>query len=218
MSHVWDSPGLNRASLLSGGLAWASPHANGRAPSSQRRTSSSGQALFKTLVSCVILAPLTKACHEAKPNSRRGKQTPLLNGRIYKNIVAIFFHIPSTAGHFAGWGPSAISPLRNCSFFPKENHLTEGRCSFPGAAACCGNWLLWEYKGLVSCPHLRPEVWPVIPASRVLQWSAEAFVEAVVVFVQSLSRVQLFVTPWTPARQASLSFTISQSLLRLMSI
>ena len=31
--------------------------------------------------------------------------------------------------------------------------------------------------------------------------------------VQSLSRVQLFVTPWTAARQASLSSTISQSLL-----
>ena len=30
--------------------------------------------------------------------------------------------------------------------------------------------------------------------------------------VQSLSRVQLFATPWTAARQASLSFTISQSL------
>ena len=36
--------------------------------------------------------------------------------------------------------------------------------------------------------------------------------------VQSLSRVQLFVTPWTPASQASLSITNSQSLLKLMSI
>ena len=36
--------------------------------------------------------------------------------------------------------------------------------------------------------------------------------------VQSLSCVQLFVTPWTAARQSSLSFTISQSLLKLMSI
>ena len=36
--------------------------------------------------------------------------------------------------------------------------------------------------------------------------------------VQSLSRVQLFVTPWTTARQASLSITNPQSLLRLMSI
>ena len=36
--------------------------------------------------------------------------------------------------------------------------------------------------------------------------------------VQSLSRVQLFATPWTAARQASLSITNSQSLLKLMSI
>ena len=36
--------------------------------------------------------------------------------------------------------------------------------------------------------------------------------------VQSFSRVQLFVTPWTAARQASLSITNSQSLFRLMSI
>ena len=35
--------------------------------------------------------------------------------------------------------------------------------------------------------------------------------------VQSLSRVPLFVTPWTAACQASLSPTISQSLLKLMS-
>ena len=36
--------------------------------------------------------------------------------------------------------------------------------------------------------------------------------------VQSLSRVRLFVTPWTAARQASLSITNSRSLLKLMSI
>ena len=34
--------------------------------------------------------------------------------------------------------------------------------------------------------------------------------------VQSLSRVRLFVTPWTAAHQASLSITKSQSLLKLM--
>ena len=36
--------------------------------------------------------------------------------------------------------------------------------------------------------------------------------------VQSLSHVRLFATPWTAARQASLSLTNSWSLLRLMSI
>ena len=36
--------------------------------------------------------------------------------------------------------------------------------------------------------------------------------------VQSLSHVRFFVTPWTAAHQASLSFTVSQSLFKLMSI
>ena len=36
--------------------------------------------------------------------------------------------------------------------------------------------------------------------------------------VESLSHVRLFSTPWTAAFQASLSITISQSLLKLMSI
>ena len=38
-----------------------------------------------------------------------------------------------------------------------------------------------------------------------------------IVVVQPLSHVQLFVTPWTTARQASLFFTNSWSLLKLMS-
>ena len=39
-----------------------------------------------------------------------------------------------------------------------------------------------------------------------------------VVVVQPLSRVRLFVFPWTAAHQTSLSFTISWGLLKLMSI
>ena len=42
-------------------------------------------------------------------------------------------------------------------------------------------------------------------------------VSIIFVVVQSLSHVWLFVTPWTVAHQASLSFTLSQSLLKLMS-
>ena len=38
------------------------------------------------------------------------------------------------------------------------------------------------------------------------------------IVVQSLSRVRLFATPWTAARQASPSIINSQSLLKLMSI
>ena len=35
-------------------------------------------------------------------------------------------------------------------------------------------------------------------------------------FVQSVTHVRFFATPWTAAHQASVSFTISQSLLKLM--
>ena len=47
-----------------------------------------------------------------------------------------------------------------------------------------------------------------IEAGRSIQFSS----------VQSLSRVQLFATPWTAACQTSLSITNFQSLLKLMSI
>ena len=42
--------------------------------------------------------------------------------------------------------------------------------------------------------------------------------ERVVIVVQLLSCVRLFATPWTAACRVSLSFTISQNLLKLMSI
>ena len=44
------------------------------------------------------------------------------------------------------------------------------------------------------------------------------FSEVIVAVVQSLSSVRLFVTPWTEAHQVSPSFTITPSLLRLISI
>ena len=54
-------------------------------------------------------------------------------------------------------------------------------------------------------PPKQPTCWAVATMSRFSS-------------VQSLSRVQLFATPWTAACQASLSITNSQSLLKLMSI
>ena len=47
----------------------------------------------------------------------------------------------------------------------------------------------------------------------------DAFItEKYFVVVQSLSRVRLFAMPWTSTRRASLSFTISQSLLKLLCV
>ena len=55
-------------------------------------------------------------------------------------------------------------------------------------------------------------LFPTLPISNIHIY------QEVIVVVQLLSYVRLFVTPSTAARQASLSFTISQSLLNLMSI
>ena len=58
--------------------------------------------------------------------------------------------------------------------------------------------------------HKRALVYQSLSLNPTIQW--------VVIVVQSLSRVRLFVTPWTVAHQTSLFFTISWSLLKLMSI
>ena len=70
---------------------------------------------------------------------------------------------------------------------------------------------------------------PILPVSNILEISKPQICllscEAIlynsytgISSVQLLSRVWLFVTPWTAACQASLSITNSQSLLKLMSI
>ena len=62
----------------------------------------------------------------------------------------------------------------------------------------------WHFKFQLMC-HLLYEAFPqVLP----VQFSS----------VQSISCVRLFATPWIASRQASLSITISQSSLKLMSI
>ena len=67
---------------------------------------------------------------------------------------------------------------------------------------------LWrEAPSRDESPRSLPPFSP-IPPQQYLQFS----------WVQSLSRVQLFATPWIAAHQASLSITNSQSLLKPMSI
>ena len=52
---------------------------------------------------------------------------------------------------------------------------------------------------------------------RVLSWAwCQALADGMFSSVHSLSRVWIFATPWTAARQASLSITNSQSLLKLV--
>ena len=86
------------------------------------------------------------------------------------------------------------------------------------------SWVNWTYGFSGGKPQRRTDI-PLISCQRyiLLTWpiTVDVYLDhwfETVVAVRSLSRVWLFATPWTAARQASLSFTISQSLLKLMSI
>ena len=72
-----------------------------------------------------------------------------------------------------------------------------------------------EECSALSLPSGGPEAISGAPTT-ILLFSFVLFFRAIL--VQSLSHVRLFVTPWTAARQASLSITSSWSLLKFMSI
>ena len=90
---------------------------------------------------------------------------------------------------------------------------------------------LWDSPGRntgMGCHAFLQGIFPTLWLNlRLLQWQADSLPlshqgrpKVLVQFssVQSLSHVQLFATPWTPARQASLSITNSQSPPKPMSI
>ena len=80
-------------------------------------------------------------------------------------------------------------------------------------------------KVLIPClNNLFLDYWPVSSVNSMSLDSVtitppgQSYCTGVAVALQSLNCVGLFMTPWTAAWQASLSFTISKSLLKLMSI
>ena len=83
------------------------------------------------------------------------------------------------------------------------------------------DWLVFCYCGFHSVSPLRDKDKRLMEASWLerLWWKLGLVLMggAILDSVQMLSRVQLFATPWTAARQASFSITNSQSLLILMS-
>ena len=72
-------------------------------------------------------------------------------------------------------------------------------------------WQLHGWRSVLYCPLI-----PSLPATSSLAVSNSWVV--LLFFFQLLNHVLLFATSWTVAHQASRSFTISQSLLKLMSI
>ena len=102
------------------------------------------------------------------------------------------------------WVPVTTGPFTWCVTSDRLHEL-----SYPvSSSAAYKSWhFLWFSWWLSEIMHMRAP-----------QISWEHACSLAVVLVQSLSPVQLFATPWTAAQQASLSFTISQSLPKFMSI
>ena len=83
--------------------------------------------------------------------------------------------------------------------------------------------ILWNLGHIVFSREVRSgkllaHMKQVVPLEPYSQGSISRLEKVQFSSVQSLSRVRLFVTPWTAACQASLSITNSQSLLKLMPI
>ena len=74
------------------------------------------------------------------------------------------------------------------------------------------------WKGHQSTKYLMVHLWVRFPDGGLLNQRVNTCVILLAAVIQSLSCIRLFATPWTTARQASLSFAISWSLLKLMSI
>ena len=118
-------------------------------------------------------------------------------------MISEFGLHPSRTHKYAVWMPG----YRSCTGLWYILQLS-CLCSFKNKATgkSCPSWIILHLTSSGSSNHVgiqRKDDWLPTPS---------------VSSVQSLSHVQLFATPWTAARQSSLSITISWSLLKLMSM
>ena len=110
----------------------------------------------------------------------------------------------------------------DCHFFLQGIFLTEGQKSCLLYLLHC-RWILYQlsyhrspqYKFRLIVIEKRYKFSPLVSQITFQLLNSHLWLQFS--SVQSLSRVWLFVTPWTAARQASLSITNSQSLSKLKS-
>ena len=93
---------------------------------------------------------------------------------------------------------------------------------YPFWLYCCSSPLFPSWFSFwMTNPFLKREYWSLLlllHCCLLVHSVLLIFALSIIVAVKSLCHVQIFESPWTAARQASLSFTISWSLLKLMSI
>ena len=102
-------------------------------------------------------------------------------------------------------GVEPVSPASVGGFLSTLPPRSRRRTFLKNQANSC--WILWPDVGHLGSQTYKA-LFPALDNTECIQFSS----------VQLLSRVRLFVTPWTAARQASLSIANSGSLLKLMSI
>ena len=111
----------------------------------------------------------------------------------HSNILA--WEFPRSLASYSPWGCKSVRHSLVTTTASPMPHLTE-----------------WWLENIFQLCHQRKRKWVWRILSQIIVYCV------LVVAVQSLRHVRLFVTPWTAAPQASLSFTISQSSIKLMSI
>ena len=92
-------------------------------------------------------------------------------------------------------------------------------CTSSNWTDCCWNIDMCQLRTVCKCIYLDAcESWRCLEYTMLYIYILISHPLIMFSSVQSLSHVQLFATPWTAARQASLSITNSRSFLKLMSI
>ena len=106
-----------------------------------------------------------------------------------------------------------------CVFSPLYSELVCIWLALLVTQTIINSWtLLWKHLDLVSYLWGRCGCLGLAMGRFKSYYSMSLMSFQVFVAVQSLSHARFFVSPWTTAHQASLSFAISHSLLKLMSI
>ena len=138
---------------------------------------------------------------------------------VYSYLITFSIHVNITAFKFPRDEGNLGSLLSIILLIDKVVFLHRKKLYSYGYFLIYKNLYCLLLEMLVPGRILRIQVLTLLMCDKCARWNANMlnqFLDVRLLF--TLSHVQLFTTPWTAAHQVSLSFTISQSLLKLMSV